>query len=81
MLQQLVLLSFKSHTNSQNLVQLIVASLTYGQLVFFFFLIDDGPRRRRYGRIAALKLIVQPCDEDEDYDYFCPFPSNGAPVE
>jgi hypothetical protein len=27
-----------------------------------------------------LRLSVQPCDEDEDDDdYFCPFPTNGAP--
>jgi hypothetical protein len=30
-------------------------------LVFFF----EGPRNRCYGRTAALKLIVQPCDEDD----------------
>jgi hypothetical protein len=45
-----------------------------------FFLIDEGPRSRRYGRTAALRLIVQPSDYD-DYYYFCHFPSNGAPVE
>jgi hypothetical protein len=27
-----------------------------------------------------MRRIVQPYDEDED-DFFCPFPSNGAPVE
>jgi hypothetical protein len=27
----------------------------------------EGPRSRYYGRTAALRLIVQPCDED---DYF-----------
>jgi hypothetical protein len=45
----------------------------------------EGPRSRRYGRTAALRLIVQPCDEDDDDDdddyYFLSFPSNGAPVE
>jgi hypothetical protein len=41
----------------------------------------EGSRSRRYGRTAALRLLVQPCDEDDDDDYFCPFPSNGAPVE
>jgi hypothetical protein len=42
----------------------------------------EGPRSRRYGRTAALRLLVQPCDEDDDNDdYFCPFPSNAAPVE
>jgi hypothetical protein len=40
----------------------------------------EGPRSRRYGRTAAMRRIVQPYDEDED-DFFCPFPSNGAPVE
>jgi hypothetical protein len=28
-----------------------------------------------------MRLIVQPYDEDEDDYYFCPFPSNGAPLE
>jgi hypothetical protein len=47
-----------------------------------FFLSDEGPRSRRYGRTAAMRLIVQPYDEDEDdYYFFCPFPGNGAPVE
>jgi hypothetical protein len=26
---------------------------------------SKGPRSRRYGRTAALRLLVQPCDEDE----------------
>jgi hypothetical protein len=45
--------------------------------------ICEGPRGRCYGRNAALRLIVQPCDEDEEkYDqFFSFFPSNGAPVE
>jgi hypothetical protein len=35
------------------------------------FLSGEGPRSRRYGRTAALRLIVQPCDEDDDDDdYF-----------
>jgi hypothetical protein len=37
----------------------------------------EGPGSRSYGRTAALRLIVQPCDKD---DYFL-FPCNGAPVE
>jgi hypothetical protein len=45
------------------------------------FLSGEGPRSRHYGRTAALRLFVQPYDEDEDNDYFCPFPSNGAPME
>jgi hypothetical protein len=30
----------------------------------------EGPRSRRYGRTAALRLLVQPYDEDEDDDYY-----------
>jgi hypothetical protein len=32
----------------------------------------EGPRSRRYGRTAALRLLVRPCDEDDedDDDYF-----------
>jgi hypothetical protein len=30
----------------------------------YFFFCDEGPRSRSYGRTAALRLIVQPCDED-----------------
>jgi hypothetical protein len=30
------------------------------------FLSGEGPRSRRYGRTAALRLLVQPCDEDND---------------
>jgi hypothetical protein len=28
----------------------------------------EGPRSRSYGRTAALRPIVQPCDEDEEKD-------------
>jgi hypothetical protein len=42
----------------------------------------EGPRSRRYGRTAALRLLVQTYDENEDDDYyFYLFPSNGTPVE
>jgi hypothetical protein len=35
------------------------------------FLFGEGPRSRRYGGTAALSLIVQPCDKDEEkYDQF-----------
>jgi hypothetical protein len=48
-------------------------------IVFFFC---EGPRSRRYGRTAAMRLLVQPCDEDDDDDYyFLSFPSNAASVE
>jgi hypothetical protein len=32
------------------------------------FFSGEGPRSRRYGRTAALRLLVQPCDEDDDDD-------------
>jgi hypothetical protein len=54
--------------------------MEYGAREIFFS--GEGPRSRRYGRTAALRLLVQPCDEDDDDDdYFCPFPSNGGPLE
>jgi hypothetical protein len=33
-----------------------------------FFFCGEGPRSRSYGLTAALRLIVQPCDEDEEKD-------------
>jgi hypothetical protein len=42
-----------------------------GRFLIGFFCSGEGPRSRRYGRTAALRLHVQPCDEDEDDDY-CP---------
>jgi hypothetical protein len=48
-------------------------SVKTGRGVFFvFFFSGEGPRNRRYGRTAALRLIVQPCDEDDDH-YFLSF--------
>jgi hypothetical protein len=41
----------------------------------------EGLRSRCYGRTAALRLIVQPCDEDDQFFIFFILPSNGAPVE
>jgi hypothetical protein len=34
------------------------------------FFSGEGPRSRRYGRNAAMRLIVQPYDEDDDDDYY-----------
>jgi hypothetical protein len=34
------------------------------------FLSDEGPRSRCYGCTTALRLIVQPYDEDEEDDYY-----------
>jgi hypothetical protein len=46
------------------------------------FFCGEGPRSRCYGRTAALRLIVQTCDEDEKViSFFLIFPSNRAPVE
>jgi hypothetical protein len=41
------------------------------QYVLFFS--GEEPRSRRYGRTAAMRLIVQPYDEDDDDDYFWSF--------
>jgi hypothetical protein len=30
------------------------------------FFCGEGPRSKCYGRTAALRLIVQPCDEDDE---------------
>jgi hypothetical protein len=41
-----------------------------------FVFSGEGPRSRRYGRTAALRLIVQPYDDDDDDDdddYFLSF--------
>jgi hypothetical protein len=35
-----------------------------------FFFSGEGPRSRRYRRTAAMRLLVQPCDED---GYFLSF--------
>jgi hypothetical protein len=40
----------------------------------WFFFVMKGPAAESYGRTAALRLIVQPYDEDEDDDdYFLSF--------
>jgi hypothetical protein len=41
----------------------------------------EGPRSRSYKRTAALRLLVQPCDEDESWSVFFIFPCNGTHVE
>jgi hypothetical protein len=49
------------------------------QTRIIIFFCGEGPRSKSYGRTAALRRIVQPCDED--VQCFFIFPSNGAPVE
>jgi hypothetical protein len=34
--------------------------------MYNFFVCGEGPRSRSYERTAALRLIVKPCDEDEE---------------
>jgi hypothetical protein len=53
-----------------------VPTLWHMHKLLAHFFSGEGPSSRRYGRTAALRLLVQPCDEDEDDYYFCPFPSN-----
>jgi hypothetical protein len=60
-------------------VLLLLLCIMDHKLLSCVFFSGEGPRSRRYGHTAAMKLIAQPYDEDDDY--FCPFPSNGAPVE
>jgi hypothetical protein len=36
--------------------------------IYLPFFCGEGPRSRSYGRTAALRLIVEPCDEDEEKD-------------
>jgi hypothetical protein len=58
-----------------------IAACSLCKMLAFFC--SEGPRSRCYGRTAALRLIVQPCDEDEEKDdqFFFIFPSNKAPGE
>jgi hypothetical protein len=36
--------------------------------LYCVFFCGEGPRSRSYGRTAALRLVVQPRDEDEEKD-------------
>jgi hypothetical protein len=41
-------------------------------LHLYIFFCGEGSRSRRCGRTAAMRLIVQPYDEDEDdYLFYC----------
>jgi hypothetical protein len=48
-----------------------------------FLFVVKGPAADATDALAALRLIVQPCDEDDEKDdqIFKIFPSNVAPVE
>jgi hypothetical protein len=43
----------------------------FQQIKIFFC--EEGPRSRCYDRTAALRLIVQPCDEEKDDQSFFHF--------
>jgi hypothetical protein len=47
--------------------------LCYKVRIYIFFLRGEGPRSRYYGRTTALRLFVQPCDEDEDKQFLYQF--------
>jgi hypothetical protein len=57
-----------------------IGTHTYGFVILRFFFFGEGPRSRCYGRTAALRLLEQPCDEDEMISFFIST-SNGAPVQ
>jgi hypothetical protein len=47
----------------------VYASILYcTAFVYVYCFSGVGPRSRRYERTAAMRLIVQPCDEDEEDD-------------
>jgi hypothetical protein len=52
----------------QDSKRLLFWDVTRHRLMVLFFLHGEGPRSRRYGRTTALRLFVQPYDEDEDED-------------
>jgi hypothetical protein len=51
---------------------------SFTENTLLFFLHGEGPRSRCYGRTTALRLFVQPYDDEQ---FFTNFTSNGAPVE
>jgi hypothetical protein len=53
-----------------DILQHTYTAMPWHQMVFFS---GEGPRSRRYGRTAAMRLLVQPYDEDEDDYYFLSF--------
>jgi hypothetical protein len=45
-----------------------VSDTAFVVIQFTIIFSGEGPRSRRYGRTAAMRLIGQPYDEDEDDD-------------
>jgi hypothetical protein len=70
-------------TTQRRVIPQKIVDLTYIAVEAWNSLFLEGPRSRSYRRTAALRLIVQPCDEDERkiISFFFIFTSNGAPVE
>jgi hypothetical protein len=57
-----------------NRLRLLLASSDTRKIYVYngvkIFFSGEGLRSRRYGRTAALRLIVQPCDGDDDNYYY-----------
>ena len=51
------------HVNANCAAKLLLGTRVIGSASRFFFC--EWPRNGCYGRTAALRLILQPCDEDE----------------
>jgi hypothetical protein len=56
--------------NQQEWCNIYVPHISSWPTFSFSVFSGEGPRSRRFGRTAAMRLIVQPYDEDEDDDYF-----------
>jgi hypothetical protein len=54
-------------------------STLFAVSLYIVFFCGEGPRSRCYGSTAALRLIVQPCDEDGKFFSFSHF--NAVPVK
>jgi hypothetical protein len=61
-----------SGLQEENIMKILMFTLTmvFRRKKLWYLSIDEGPRSRRYGRTAALRLLVQPCDEDDDDDCY-----------
>jgi hypothetical protein len=64
----------KLHTGSNsNPLKKSTVTFFYFLFIIIFFLHGEGPRSRCYGHTTALRLFVQPYDEDEDEQFFTKF--------
>jgi hypothetical protein len=82
-------LTGNSINSSTSDVMVVQSHLGHQPLIFEYrvhfgaLFYGEGPRSRCYGRTAALRLILQHCDEDEEKvdQFFFIVQSNGASVE